>query len=314
MLNIAEVRTDFYSPVDQYKITGTLAYIDTLALFCRQLPAYIRKDLERAVGKRIRIKQVFRGYLIFLHQPTTKTLDTLANKQRETANSYYYRLTMSRLDLAVDFLTTEREYANELQYHLERHLKLLYSREMGTVEYGDTVYWKRRGRQRNLTAYTEQAARMGGDTQEPCFHLELRLRKQAIEKLDLQTINSLYTLNPREVFQRMVRYVSFTEQEETKRRERYIRKESKRKADRYQNREDAERRLRGFLDRFSIILSHQLPHRKRDGKQDWLTSLVPGFMSIPGIVIIKEFSERGNFGYLYNGGEGSGLASVLYAG
>lgn len=195
-------------------IRRTVANLDTLELWVRFLPSGIRK-LDRLVGKRVRIKQCKVGFTLCLNQPTREVLEYLIEMtDRQRANEPKSAwLHVQRVDIGVDFITAELEYANELQWHLERHLLLKWKRSIGVRDERGTSYWNGANSPRNLVAYSDKPSRMtvAGD---PCCRLELRMKRVALKRENLVVLSTLMAINPQQLFQRHLKWVEFNEDAE----------------------------------------------------------------------------------------------------
>lgn len=305
MANVPKKNSSFnlQDSVDRYQIQQVHANLDTIVIFCRRLPRKIRSELEQLIGKRPRINKTGEwGHLIFLHQPSRPTLDYLRDKDRQTTNPAY-ALTLNRVDTGVEFITVEQEYANEMQFDVERHVHLKWNRAVGVRDYDGTLYWQGAGKSRNLVAYADKPARTV-EGKHPCFRLELRLNQQTLKRYGLTTIDDLVHLNPSDLFNRMTRYVHFENKDEIRLREKVIRRESirltrgkgkvvssHRLIRRYENRGYVGKRINNYFQRYGIILSHNRRLTAKDRKGNWLQSLIPTIIELPTIEKTMEFGE-----------------------
>jgi hypothetical protein len=184
-------------------IRQCLPYIDTLHLFFRDwLPLGVveRVRAVNGAGKVWAEPRFTYGWMLIIQQPTYETLLLLGELQRQ------YRATLSRLDVAFDFICRDADRLALAQW-LAQHLLLKWRRaglmhEEGSYE-EETIYWSYKARRRDLCLYADRTSKLTGES---CIHLELRLLKPTRR---LRSIKQLTTLNPKEMLQHHVRLVTF---------------------------------------------------------------------------------------------------------
>src|ERR1700734_1132322 len=170
-------------------------YIDTVELFFRYVPIGLRKSVEEIMGKRLRIKACkdshgrLRGYRLFLNRPSSELLRFFSNLQ----TNHWCRV--SRVDLAVDFITGTQEHADAIALYLWQHLVLRYRRKDLLKKIESTAYWNSRTRSKNPVLYADRPARTT-ESRSPCAHLELRIvRARAVRCAGLDSMESLIALD-----------------------------------------------------------------------------------------------------------------------
>jgi hypothetical protein len=142
------------------------AYIDTTEWFFRQVPSGVREDVEKIIRKRVRIKDCtdrngrLWGRRLCVNLPSAELLQYMSQLQQGR------RCVVSRVDIALDFITDTREQADAIGFYLKHHLVLLWRPRGKNGTFGQkrgTVYWmaKRRYRRpnRNLVLYSDRPAR-----------------------------------------------------------------------------------------------------------------------------------------------------------
>ena len=176
-------------------ISWSVTYVDTVELFFRSIPVGLRKSVEKIIGKRVLIKPCkdgrgkIWGYRLAVNQPTLEILSFFAEFQ----TNHWCRV--SRLDLAVDFITDTQDRADALALYLWQHLVLRYRRKGLLKTMKSTGYWSLKSCSKNLVLYADKPARTV-EGHPPCAHLQLRiLRAGAVERAGLDSIDALITLN-----------------------------------------------------------------------------------------------------------------------
>jgi hypothetical protein len=168
-------------PPAQTLLDEPVCFIDTLTVFVRHVPPGIIKQLRAVNGRgrvwletcRDPINGTIYGWRIVVQQPTIRSIKQLARLPK------YYRATLTRLDVAVDFLVPH--YATKLvKEWLASHALLKYRRAGPMYDKGGTTCWvnwegrRKPKRLTNLGVYADRASKIT-DNLYCCAHLEIRL-------------------------------------------------------------------------------------------------------------------------------------------
>jgi len=184
----------------------TIASIDTVEIFARWLPKGFRRQIECAVGKRVRIEPCLdRGGLVVgervcANRPPAAVLPLLDALVKNRC----YSACETRIDLAYDFEMETPEAADTLMAWIDHHIVLKWRSSMtGKMEYGGTIYWCDKARGRNIALYRK------GDR---VVRLELRFyRAQAVRRAGLDDLVKLPLINPKKVFEHNIKARRLTE-------------------------------------------------------------------------------------------------------
>jgi hypothetical protein len=170
-------------------------YIDTVELFFRSIPIGLRKSVENIIRKRLLIKACkgrrgkIWGYRLVLNRPSYELLRFFAGLQLT------HWCCVSRVDLAVDFITETQGHADVVALFIRQHLVLRHRRKDLLKKVESTVYWNSKSRAKNPVLYADKPARTI-EGRPPCAHFELRiLRARAIKRAGIVSIDSLIALD-----------------------------------------------------------------------------------------------------------------------
>jgi hypothetical protein len=135
------------------------------------------------------------GCRVIRNQPSKATLQQLDQLARK------HRGTLHRIDVALDI-----EARPGLRDRIVSTARLKWSRKGQMHEIERTVYWVYRKRsRRNLVLYDDKAFRLTGELD--CIHLELRLiGADVIRRQGFRRVSELFELNPRQLFERHVKW------------------------------------------------------------------------------------------------------------
>jgi hypothetical protein len=159
-----------------FAISGAVAFIDSLTLFCwRLLPKDVLTLLRQRYGRRLLVKshditvgkQLKRRYwLITIHQPSRATLRRLSTIQRG-------RFVVSTVHIATDFLCPNKHQAALATEFLTRGVLLKWrGRNHRSHLEPNTRYWNRDKKAvRNFALYGHRESKTGKGA---CAHFEMR--------------------------------------------------------------------------------------------------------------------------------------------
>jgi hypothetical protein len=143
----------------------------------------------------------WRGYRLSLQLPNRNELGELDRLIEQ------WEGVISRVDIALDMPAAD---GGELREWLESHLILRWGRRCVMKEVDGTRYWirwevGRRRPNRNLVLYDDCHNKITGEV--PCVHLELRLlNAKTVRKEGIVSLTKLLTLNPRELFNKHLKW------------------------------------------------------------------------------------------------------------
>ena len=93
----------------------------------------------------------------------------------------------------------------ELRAFLVTHSMLRWRRRSVMKEIGETVYWERAHKARNLVLYSDKPNKITGELD--CCHLELRFtRAKVVKRHGLDDIGKLLQLNPQALFAKNIKW------------------------------------------------------------------------------------------------------------
>jgi hypothetical protein len=197
------------------------AYTDTIEVFFPYRPKGLMKQIRAMTRQAVWFAPCIdplgnvRGYRLIVHQPNIPTLRTLDEWQ----SAHHGRL--CRLDIAFDFTPRPHVDPQELIEWIERHVMLRWRRPGNMLDIEQTLYWiEQRGRNkrssRDAALYTDRHSKLTGELD--CIHLELRLQNAStIRKEDIAIASDIITLDPRLLFYKHIRLVTFPAKEIKKR-------------------------------------------------------------------------------------------------
>jgi hypothetical protein len=184
--------------INHVRLTGADAYIDTLEAFFpprRRSPVY-RQRLGRLV-KCVDKQQQCWGHRLILNQPSRAALVKLRQLLHQHPGSK-----LSRVDVALDM---QGANPGELRAFLVTHSMLRWRRRAAMKEIGETVYWERVHKARNLVLYGDKPNKITGELD--CCHLELRFsRAKVVKRHGLDDIGKLLRLNPQALFAKNIKW------------------------------------------------------------------------------------------------------------
>lgn len=279
---LEEIRT-------KYEIVEVVAFVDTVRLFVARRDQLFETALEKRYGnnnypfipverKRMTWNRSFVGWTASLHQPTREDLEFFALWQgRLRHQDERFRLIVSRVDVAVDFVTESASAASYLKAFATENWRVIRGREGDMRHVEQTTYGNRAGAPRNLTRYCDRSSKLRPGR--PCCHVELRLTRPAIAGRPLADLGALLTLNPHQLFRQHVRTGRTTE--ELRKIRRSIKLWLRDEAARLRRLE-----LAGRLTTFHVQYAANMPRRAwyvaMRGRDDLLT-LAPDRLEFPMI-------------------------------
>ncbi|MGE0210321.1 MAG: hypothetical protein AB7S41_01355 [Parvibaculaceae bacterium] len=202
----------------RYGVTHVGANVDSLDIFVRTRPKRIYDLYEISpppisIIREHFVGDAFQGYMIVNDKLDLHAIEWLAEMQRACAKMPdSFRLKPSMLHVGCEYVTETRRQAEALQQHVSRRLRLLHNRQRGIHVIGSTHYWSfdpkypKRPKQRSLISYSDLSART--TNADDAFRLELRLRGEAIKDLELDDISKIARINPYELFDRTMKWVT----------------------------------------------------------------------------------------------------------
>jgi hypothetical protein len=186
-----------------------VAYIDTVEMFFRYLPRGLRTEVERVVGRRVRIEpceseERLHGYRLIIQQPSRSCLMVLDRFQIK------HRAKLCRVDLAFDFSALSRQW-------FERHALMRWRREGWMHDEENGFYYNatrrieeqagRRRAGRNIGVYADRLSKV---TRKEVCHYELKFMNSAsVRRQHWKKPSKLLQMNPGAVFMRHVKLVDF---------------------------------------------------------------------------------------------------------
>jgi hypothetical protein len=184
--------------------TYTVAYLDTVEVFFRNVPKGLRTILERTHGRRVLVEPCVDtysrvwGYRVILHQPKVCTLKTLGRLQKKHGGK------LCRVDVAYDFSSHSRDW-------LERHSTMRWRRRGPMLDEENGVYFiqqkdRRRRSGRDILMYDDRESKITGELD--VNHVELRLQNtETVRRQGFEHAGDLIDLNPRKLFDRNIKLV-----------------------------------------------------------------------------------------------------------
>jgi hypothetical protein len=283
---------------DGRAIADILPYIDTLELTFPRRPKGLLAEASRIMRRKVWFEDIKDGSgtrwatRLIGHQPSPELLYALDQ----------YAGIISRLDVAFDIWP--REMTTEQMAAFVKSNAILRWRRKGPMhENKTTTYWTLQHPlilrpDRNLAEYHDKPSKLRADP-EPVVHLELRLQTaEAIKREKFRHPSDLINLNPRQLFDKHLRFVAFTDHiasdiREAKQQERtkafYSRFYSNR-AQRFKDQcPDITLKLPILNDQF--VLSDILTWGARSGSSDHLTWKAASESSSPSSAIIMSPEE-----------------------
>jgi hypothetical protein len=207
-LATAQLRTEQYvrriadwaGPGTGFTVLGAAAYLDTIGMYSWQpLPTGLLSQLRHQYGSHLLIRpngnRFKHWWVIEINQPTKDTIIELAR----------HDLQISRVDVAIDFLTATPEEAELATEFLSQHVVLKWRRDQRLTVIDATTYWSKKASRRNIALYgdRESKTRMGSGA-----HLELRfMRSAACKRAHLGTLDELLEINPFNLLQHQTKLV-----------------------------------------------------------------------------------------------------------
>jgi hypothetical protein len=169
------------------------AYIDTVEVFFWQLRRNSPWRQLRSLGMLRRSKW---GWRLSRNQPSRVAVLQLDRLTRCLQG------VLTRFDVALDMQVDDPP---KLQNWLVSSSSLRWRKAGPLVTHqGEPRYWAPQRSPRNLVLYGDRHNKMTGET--PCVHLELRFRGKSVRAQGITTVAQLLTLNPRQLFQKHVRW------------------------------------------------------------------------------------------------------------
>jgi hypothetical protein len=183
--------------INRIRLTGSYAYLDTLEVHvppCSDRALY--SQLQR-LGRLEPCRNKQWGHRLILNQPSRAALLKLRQLLHQHPGSK-----LSRVDVALDM---QGANPGELRAFLVTHSMLRWRRRSVMKEIGETVYWERVHKARNLVLYSDKPNKITGELD--CCHLELRFtRAKVVKRHGLDDIGKLLKLNPRQLFLKHVKW------------------------------------------------------------------------------------------------------------
>jgi hypothetical protein len=189
------------------EITNIMAHFDKVHVWFEYPPTWYQmailadlNDGNKVTGKPLTMKGPGNNkwqYSLWVVAPTAELLHYLHHH-------FLYRYRITRVEVAADYYATSKGMLKKLERFFDIHLIKKWVRQ-DKKKYKITTYLGARSSSSTLARY-ERVSKLNG---KPCYHLELRLCKETLRRLNLQTVPGLFAFDFYAFFRKKLTFLTF---------------------------------------------------------------------------------------------------------